>query len=157
MRLIAHRGLLYGPDPKAENTPQSINTCLELGIDVEIDVWYTDGWMLGHDAPSIRVTTDFLTQQNLWIHAKNAKACQELSQLHHLRPMLNYFWHENDERVLTSQNYWWTSPNKPLFSNSIAVMPEWHTPLDKLAECLSWDAFAICSDWISLLHPVGAQ
>jgi hypothetical protein len=71
--------------------------------------------------------------------------------------MLNYFWHENDERVLTSQNYWWTSPNKPLFSNSIAVMPEWHTPLDKLAECLSWDAFGICSDWISLLHPVGAQ
>ena len=157
MRLIAHRGLLYGPDPQNENTPNQISHCLRLGIDAEIDVWYTNGWMLGHDEPVIPVPVNFVTQPGLWIHAKNTQACFELSKLLPLYPSLNYFWHENDERVLTSQNHWWTSPGKPLLENSVAVMPEWHVPICELGECLNWNVFGICTDWVSKLSPTGIQ
>ncbi len=157
MRLIAHRGLLYGPDPQKENSVASITYCLSLGLDVEIDVWYTSGWMLGHDAPTTPAPTEFLTQANLWIHAKNHTACEQLNQLRKDFPELNYFWHESDERVLTSQGYWWTQPGKHLVKNSVAVMPEWHTSLENLPECLLWNTDGICSDWISKISPTGIQ
>ena len=158
MRLIAHRGLLYGPDPQRENTIGSIELCLKLGLDVEIDIWYEKGWFLGHDAPATPVSDSFLTQPGLWIHAKNMQACEQLPLLSQKHPSLNYFWVEDDSRVLTSQGQWWSSPRARCWpSNSVAVMPEWHISLENLHTCLEWNTMAICTDWISLLSPIGIQ
>ena len=38
MKIIAHRGLLVGPDPKAENQLDTIDEALSYGFDVEVDV-----------------------------------------------------------------------------------------------------------------------
>ena len=60
--------------------------------------------------------------------------------------ILNFFFHDKDEVVLTSQGYLWHYPNnKSILTNkSIAVMPE---------KVDSWDldnCYGICSDYLNI-------
>jgi hypothetical protein len=122
MILIAHRGLIDGPDVNLENRPQQIESALAKGFDCEIDVWrIKDKWFLGHDRPDYEVSETFLQQQGLWLHCKNLDALLSLSTS---GLPYEYFWHQNDDFTLTSSNYIWTYPGKELTWNSIAVQPE---------------------------------
>lgn len=151
MIIIAHRGLVSGPDPHLENQPQQITQLLQAGWHVEIDVRFSSGaWYLGHDAPVHKVDVPFLTQPNLWIHVKDVAAANQIREVHDLYPHLNFFWHESDARVLTSQGHWWTQPGHDLVSNSVAVMPEWH--VNYVRTCLKWPCLAVCTDWGSQLQ-----
>jgi hypothetical protein len=153
MIIIAHRGLLDGPDDRQDNHPDSIYDCLALGFHVEIDLWRIDRtWMLGHDGPRYIITEDFIKQDYLWIHAKNPEAAAELSVLHQSHPNLNFFWHQHDDRVLTSRGFWWTEPGHHLLHNSIAVLPEMIFGADNLSECAKWTAAGVCSDYGNLLR-----
>ena len=52
MKIIAHRGLVNGPDKNKENTLPTIMSALGLGFDVEVDVWLQNNQLkLGHDKP----------------------------------------------------------------------------------------------------------
>jgi hypothetical protein len=117
MKLIAHRGLLKGPNKNLENQPHQIQTVLDRGYDSEIDLWvFDDRLYLGHDGPQFNITEQFLKQPGLWIHCKNLSAlayCQNDIKL-------NYFWHENDAYTLTSKGFIWAYPGKPL--NEFSVM-----------------------------------
>jgi len=42
MRIISHRGNLYGPNQKTENSIDSIYSAISLGFDIEIDIWLVD-------------------------------------------------------------------------------------------------------------------
>ena len=56
MRLIAHRGNITGPDPSRENHPDYIRQAIDLGYNVEIDVWRIGGkFILGHDEPQYEI------------------------------------------------------------------------------------------------------
>lgn len=141
MRIIAHRGLMNGPDPKIENKVETIETAIRQEFEVEIDVWFHNGeWYLGHDEPIEKILFSFLCQQNLWIHCKNLAALERLGTYKHL----NSFWHENDSYTLTSHNYIWTYPGKDLSTHSICVMPEKYMPLEQVRnlKCLG-----ICTDY----------
>lgn len=130
--LIAHRGLLNGPDPEKENLPSTIERSRSLGYDVEIDLWLENGeWYLGHDKPSYLVSLDWLKNQDqssyldrshLWIHAKNIEA---LHGLRKIRWEGHTFYHQSDDVVLTNTGWLWTYPGKTLTDLSICVMPEW--------------------------------
>lgn len=147
MILIAHRGLIAGPDSSKENTETSILHSLSRHFHVEIDLWLIDGkWLLGHDAPTYHTSFEFISQPCIWIHAKNFEAANKLSNTN-----LTYFWHENDARVLTSNGYWWTFPNRELGIRSIAVMPEWYTQVEDLKSCLQWNCAGICSDYVGTM------
>ena len=51
MRIICHRGNMYGPDINTENNPKQIDFCISKGYDVEIDLWLEGGkYFLGHDS-----------------------------------------------------------------------------------------------------------
>lgn len=153
MKYIAHRGLLNGPNPELENTEHAIMYCLENNIDVEIDVWFeNEKWYLGHDGPQYLTTFGFISQPNLWIHSKNFEASHQLLIEWHSDTILNFFWHEQDERTLTSHGYWWTYMQKELGSRSIAVLPEVYTPIDNLRSCLEWNCFGICTDYVNKLR-----
>jgi hypothetical protein len=145
MKLIAHRGLVNGPDKDLENKPSQIQLSLEQGFDCEIDFWIIDNeFYLGHDAPQFQIDSNFIEQPGLWIHAKNLEALHYL-----LTTRLNFFWHQNDDYTLTSNRYIWTYPGQNLTQDSIMVMPEWDDPTlnnARHAEC-----FAVCSDFVSLL------
>ena len=122
MKYIAHRGLFNGPDVNLENRPQQIEMALSRGYDCEVDLWrIKNEWFLGHDIPDYPVDEEFLKQSGLWLHCKNLDALLEMSDR---SENYEYFWHQNDDFTLTSNNWIWTYPGKELTRNSIAVQPE---------------------------------
>lgn len=130
MKIICHRGNLYGPNAKEENTIVSINKCLtETNFDVEIDIHcVNDTIYLGHDLPTAKQLSlkDFANffqvfKNRLWVHCKNIEAlicCREYIKEY------NYFGHSNDEGVLTSKGYIFTRPGVCCGKGVICVMPE---------------------------------
>lgn len=146
MKLIAHRGLINGPDKKLENQPNQILLSLEKGYDCEIDLWKIyDRFYLGHDHPEHRVEQSFLLQSNLWIHAKNLDALYWLS-----RTDLTYFWHQNDDHIITSNGYIWTFPEKTLTDRSVRLMPEWKDP--NFETIKKFPCYGVCSDFVEKIR-----
>jgi len=118
---------------------------------VEVDVRREkNDWYLGHDHAQYKVDLSFLLQHHLWIHAKDTPSAHLLQSVWRTDSRINFFWHESDTRVLTSQGYWWTQPGHDLIANSVAVLPETH--VNDLIDCVKWNCAAICTDWGSQLR-----
>jgi len=153
MKLIAHRGNINGPDPSKENNPEYILQAIEAGFDVEIDVRLSvadEQLYLGHDEPIYPVTWYWLgsIREHLWVHCKNIEALQQFS---FGTSGFNYFWHQEDDFTLTSQNKIWTYPGKTYTNRSVIVMPEWHKNLDEFVDLRAYDCYGICSDYVGFL------
>jgi hypothetical protein len=144
MKYIAHRGLFCGPNKENENSPEQIKLALDKGYDCEVDVWrILNEWWLGHDGPTYKIDETFLGKQGLWIHCKNLNALYELS----IRPVQYvYFWHQEDDFTLTSNQFIWTYPGKHLSNNSIAVVPERDEKSWEYAKAVS--IYGVCTDYI---------
>tara|TARA_A100001015_G_scaffold214278_1_gene240502 strand:+ start:5978 stop:6433 length:456 start_codon:yes stop_codon:yes gene_type:complete len=143
LKIIAHRGNLNGPDLKSENKLDSIQECIDLNFDVEIDLWLKDNQLfLGHDFPQYEVDYDWLINRasNLWIHCKNLQAFSYIAQT----AKLNFFWHQKDDYTLTSKGIIWAYPGQKTDENCIVVMPESFMEMRdlKLLKC-----FGICTDY----------
>lgn len=139
MLWISHRGNLYGPEPERENHPDYIDAALDLGFDVEIDVWFVDGELyLGHDVGLYPVPKDYLSNQKLWFHCKNVSALDFFKT----KDKVKYFWHQTDDYTLTSNRKIWTYPGKLLMLGSIAVLPE------QAYKGNLWGCHAICTDFV---------
>jgi|TARA_Y100000034_G_scaffold112228_1_gene145999 hypothetical protein len=142
MILISHRGNINGRNESRENSIEYIYEALNEGYDVEIDVWYKGGeWFLGHDGPENYVVLGFLKNDKLWCHAKNIDALNEM-----LKEEIHCFWHQDDDVVLTSCGFIWTSPGKQLTSKSIVVLPELNNGNN--ITMLPKNILGICSDFI---------
>lgn len=138
MIFISHRGNLNGPNPSEENHPDYIRSARSTVGGVEIDVWFIDGkFVLGHDEAQYEVNKEFLYGNNMWCHAKNIEALDEMTSVG-----IHCFWHQEDNYTLTSMGYIWTYPGQKLTKNSIAVMPE----LVNLKNASP--AVGVCSDYI---------
>lgn len=139
MRLIAHRGNIDGPVLEQENSPSYIEAALDAGFDCEVDVWFVDGkYMLGHDEPQYEIRRQFLQLPNLWVHCKNYEAMRELAVIPHL---CNFFYHTDEDYVLTSHGYIWAYPGKPGTTKTVCVMPEINNA--------SIDGYwGVCSDYV---------
>lgn len=139
MIFISHRGNIKGPNFESENNPNYILETLELGYDVEIDVWFDKGdWFLGHDYPQYIVEENFLLNPKFWLHCKNEKSLELLNKFKGIK----YFWHNVDDYTLTSESLIWVYPGKKLLKNSISCLPE--QGFDGAIE----DCVGICSDYI---------
>ena len=140
--LIAHRGLLDGPSLEMENNPEVILEAIKHGFDCEVDLWVVgQDLFLGHDAPRYPIERDFIIKEGLWVHAKNLDAMKFLRTTN-----VNYFWHQNDDRVLTSHGFIWTYPGRELCDHSIRVMPEWETK--DFSRLMDGKCYGICSDYV---------
>lgn len=139
MIYISHRGNIDGKDEISENTLYSINKCLDMDLNVEVDVWHIDNHLyLGHDEPTTKISIQFLQNERIWCHAKNAAALIYLSEYDDV----HYFWHENDMYTITSKNIIWAYPGQPTNNKSICVKPELHT----YSKYDLSNALGICSD-----------
>ena len=141
MILISHRGNVNGRFESHENEPNYIDSAIDKGYDVEVDVWYKGGILyLGHDEPQYGIEFRWIRDRitKLWLHCKNIDALLFFKECGY---PLNYFWHQKDDVTITSLGYFWTYPGKQLTKNSVAVMPEIYN--DKLDHCIG-----ICSDFI---------
>jgi hypothetical protein len=152
MKLIAHRGNIWGPDPKTENNPEQVLKCIEEGYNVEIDIRYepkSETLWLGHDEAQYKVSWWWLAGKSsyLWIHCKDLITLYEFVRK---TSGYNYFWHQKDYFTLTSKQFIWTYPGQPYTSSSVIVMPEWGKNPD-------WDrlrvtnCYGICSDYVGEL------
>lgn len=57
MKLIAHRGNIFGPNTENENKPEYILQTIQLGYDCEVDVHYIENeYYLGHDHPYYKIS-----------------------------------------------------------------------------------------------------
>ena len=81
MIFISHRGNINGKIKKLENNPDYIRSAIKKGFDVEIDVWFKNGFYLGHDKPQFKVSKKFLENKKLWCHAKNQDALANLQKI----------------------------------------------------------------------------
>ena len=143
MILIAHRGLIDGPDSAFENNPKAIDLAFRKGYDCEVDVRYINGkWFLGHDDPTYEVDYEFLRQPGLWLHAKNLDALYILGAE---KNRLNFFWHQEDDYTLTSKKHIWAYPGKPYTLNTVIVMPEWN--ISDLSSLQDVECYGICTDY----------
>ena len=128
MKFIAHRGNIYGPNKDLENKVDYIDNAINQGYDVEIDLRVNnEALFLGHDYPQYQIDLNWITKRknSLWIH------CKDLESICYLRKIdtqnnLNYFGHNNDDYVLTSQNFLFCKPVKKLNNHCILVMPEFY-------------------------------
>jgi hypothetical protein len=137
MIYISHRGNISGKDIDKENTIDYINNAIDLGYDVEIDIWFKEQFYLGHDRPSNLAPLTWLENKKdyLWIHCKNIESIEQLWSMVNY----NYFWHETDTVTLTSKGFIWAYPRTQSINKSIVVLPEMYST--NITNC-----FGICSD-----------
>lgn len=144
MKIISHRGNLRGPKPDKENNPIYIQEALDLGFDVEIDIWQIEKkLLLGHDEPVYPIDFKWLAERdsNLWIHAKNFEV---LFNLLDEERITNLFWHQEDKFTLTKSGYIWAYPGQPYRKKSIVnCRNEFPFGIDH--------CHAICTDYPTLL------
>lgn len=147
MILISHRGNLNGRMTEKENHPDYVDEAINLGYDVEIDIWVVDGYIfLGHDYPDYKIDMSWLESRldKLWIHCKNIESLihfRNIAEWSRFSDFFNYFWHDTDLVTLTSHNYIWAYPGNQPIKNSIAALPEIYN--EDVSNCLG-----ICSDKI---------
>ena len=144
MIFISHRGNLYGPNPKLENTERLIEEALSENYFVEIDVWkLNDSWWLGHDGPENETSEDFIKQPRLLLHAKNLEALKAMIDLE-----LHCFWHQEDHYALTSRGLIISYPGYATGSDVICMKPELSS-MDTISK-----SYAICSDYVAIFRGV---
>lgn len=136
MKIIAHRGLLVGPDNEAENQPETIDEALSYGFDVEVDVRLIKGeLLLGHDVSTYSCPTWLFDEKKCWFHAKNIDALVYLNTRGK-----RVFYHTNEDVVMTSKGELWALPGKG-FDGSYIVLPE------KTGEIIPEGTLGICTDY----------
>jgi hypothetical protein len=140
MIFLSHRGNIDGQNPKKENSISYINDALNLGFNVEVDVWYDKTFWLGHDEPQYKINEAFLLNNRLWCHAKNTESLYELSKLNTI-----YFWHQKDDYTLVSNGILWAYPGSKLNEKCVCVLPEITTQDINLL----YNSYGICSDQIN--------
>jgi hypothetical protein len=143
MFLISHRGNINGIEKNKENNPFFLDKLLEIGYNIEIDVWLIKNQLfLGHDGPQYQIDLEYLKNPNLWCHAKNLEALQLM-----IDNNIHCFWHQEDDFTLTSKGYIWTYPNKQVCENSIIVC---FTEKETL-KYSKMNIAGICSDYLEVL------
>lgn len=149
MRIIAHRGLLEGPDKALENHPLQIQKALDMGFDVEIDIRFDKGrWYLGHDNMDHEIAPSWLKTPNLWIHCKNVSAFYNLKRFRD--DGINFFYHDTDLVILTSKGDVWTyfGPPETKDTQAVCVLPEVNYDWDEIGKMVnSGQWLGICTDW----------
>lgn len=139
MKFISHRGNINGPRPADENHPTYIEAALNLGYDVEIDVWKVGPHLwLGHDNPTHDIDKEFLMDDRLLCHAKNLEALDLMLK----NDNIHCFWHQEDHYTLTSRGYVVSFPGYATTSKTICMKPEL-IDAQSVSSC-----YAICSDYI---------
>jgi len=134
--IIAHRGLLNGPNKQLENTFEQLDECIRFKhLSVEVDIWVKDGvFWAGHDNPTIPFEKELgllfysVKMSPVFVHAKNLEALNRIIEKYGKTKtssnLYDFFMHDKDEAVLTNDGFIWTYPGKELYKNSIAVLPE---------------------------------
>lgn len=121
MKIVSHRGNLDGINHKLENHPSQIDLAIKHNLLVEIDLRIADNkFWLGHDKPDYLIDKQWLfdRKQDLIVHSKDLATSNCLMDFNR---ELNWFYHTDEDVVLTSLGWMWCYPEIYL-SNGISVL-----------------------------------
>jgi hypothetical protein len=151
--IIAHRGLLTGPDTVLENTLEQLRKNFQNQIISEVDIWYQeDTFYLGHDSPTYKISLDWILQNKKYIliHAKNVEAFAIFQKLQSRDGIdLHYFFHTSENVVFTSRGYIIPYVGEDVYDGWIYMMPE-RTECKKMKNAVGPGMF--CSDYKDILQ-----
>ena len=69
MKIISHRGNINGPLPEKENRPSYIDSAIQLGYEVEVDLRIVNNeFWLGHDTSQYKIDITWMRLRRLWLH-----------------------------------------------------------------------------------------
>jgi hypothetical protein len=139
MKIISHRGNVDGKNIEMENSFEYLQSAIDLGFDVEVDLWIINNIIyFGHDKPHHLITQKEFNsiKKHSWFHCKNLEAITYCLNNKNIR----YFWHQQDDFTLTSNGYIWTYPGKEITNRSILVTFDEY-PINHLVK-----PYAICTD-----------
>ena len=146
MKIISHRGNINGPVPEKENRPSYIDSAIQLGYDVEIDLRIIDGdFWLGHDKPQYKIELTWmrLRKDNLWFHCKDINSALMLAELDR---DFKYFCHSSEPYVCTSHKYLWIHDLTGAINNKCII------PLLSKEDIINYKnnkPYAICTDFVN--------
>ena len=136
MKIIAHRGLMVGPDPEIENHPDTLDEALSYGFDVEVDVRLINNKLIiGHDHAMYDCPEWLLSDKRVWFHSKDVEALVYLNNLGK-----RVFYHTDEDVVMTSKGELWALPGKG-FPGSYIILPE------RYGDIVPKGAMGICKDY----------
>lgn len=121
MKIVSHRGNLDGENPKLENHPDQIDLAIRNNFLVEVDLRIVnDRFFLGHDTSDYLIDKQWLLyrKQYLIIHSKDLLTSNHLVRLN---KELNWFYHTDEDIVLSSWGWIWCYPGIYL-SEGITVL-----------------------------------
>lgn len=145
--IISHRGNLTGSNPTLENRPDYLELALKNCSAVEVDIWYDNGFFLGHDEPLYEVHRDWILNMGgaaFW-HCKNLYAQYRLLQLSR---SLKTFCHSNDPYTLVNGGLIWVH-DLSLSLNPLSIIPL-IDEIDVQYTKLSSSIFGVCTDYVFL-------
>lgn len=149
MRIISHRGNLDGLNQRLENSKEAIDKALNLGFDVEVDIWKVkEKFFLGHNKPCYEVSIDWLFKRknNLWIHTKNTIAFEELLEKNE---DFIFFYYAKEPLVLTSNKKIWTHEPKKIIKPYNCIVPL--LSKEKVSAISHKNWYGVCTDYPILL------
>lgn len=149
MKLISHRGNINGLYPELENSHLYIQTAINSGYDVEIDVRLIDGKLfLGHDAPNYEISLNWLLERKdyLWVHTKNFGALQYL-----IDQNLRIFYHQKENHtIINNCNLIWSHELSE--SNERSIIPLLsQEDVTAYYKYNGREVAGVCSDFIELV------
>ena len=141
MKIISHRAKFNGSF-LSENSFEAINRTLDIGYEVEVDVWGDkEGCLaLGHDQPEAKISETYLSNPRIWVHAKNQYALQVLYGTD-----INYFYHDKDSFTVTSKGFNWVHINSFSRINNAIYCAFTIEQLNKLKERIQFP-MGVCTD-----------
>jgi len=148
MKIISHRGNINGPIHEKENRPSYIDSAIQLGYDVEIDLRIIDNdFWLGHDEPQYKIELTWmrLRKDNLWFHCKDINSALILAKLDE---DFKYFCHSQEPYVCTSHKYLWIHDLTGKINDKCII------PLlskEDIEKYNNTEPYAICTDFVNLI------
>jgi len=148
MKIISHRGNINGPIPKKENRPSYIDSAIQLGYEVEIDLRVINNeFWLGHDEPQYKIELLWmrLRKEKLWFHCKDMESALMLASLD---DDFKYFCHSSEPYVCTSHKYLWIHDLTSGINDKCII------PLlskDDIMNYKNNKPYAICTDFVNTI------
>lgn len=143
---IAHRGNMFGSNPKVENSPDYLREALEAdAYYVECDVnFHNNKLFLGHDAPQYELPLDIFFNPKVFFHCKDLES---FFYLENIRPPGDYFMHTTDDWVLTAKKSIWVHP-KIVQKISLLKIPQKERMIFMLDDSLKFSYYQYDCGWI---------
>jgi hypothetical protein len=146
MKIISHRGNICGPVIEKENRPSYIDSAIQLGYDVEVDLRYVNNeFWLGHDFAQYKIELSWMEprKEMLWFHCKDIDSALELAKLNAYK----FFCHTNDSYVCTNNGYLWVHDLSGKIDNKCII------PLLSEQDIQKYDnnktPYAVCTDFVN--------